>query len=155
MKIGNCFGYLICDGIPTFTLGPHYQLFFVTFTAFTLFGLWALYVLICLEKYLYFTFSLIALLAQLTNYACVALRDPGIASNLIESDQRTWFCKQCNRRQEFTTRHCKECDLCIKKFDHHCPWVGKCIGGNNLQEFYSFIYSTALFMIYNIITITS
>ena len=23
MKIGNCFGYLICDGIPTFTLGPH------------------------------------------------------------------------------------------------------------------------------------
>lgn len=34
------------------------------------------------------------------------------------------FCHKCNIVQEYRTRHCKSCDTCIAKFDHHCFWIG-------------------------------
>ena len=35
--------------------------------------------------------------------------------------------------------HCKRCDVCIKGYDHHCPWVSKCIGASNIKRFYFFV----------------
>lgn len=37
------------------------------------------------------------------------------------------FCHKCNIVQGYRTRHCKSCDTCIAKFDHHCFWIGKLI----------------------------
>ena len=34
------------------------------------------------------------------------------------------FCHKCNIVQDYRTRHCKSCDTCIAKFDHHCFWIG-------------------------------
>lgn len=38
--------------------------------------------------------------------------------------------------------HCNECDICIKDYDHHCPWTGKCIGKANLSGFYVFFFAS-------------
>lgn len=35
------------------------------------------------------------------------------------------FCHKCNIVQGYRTRHCKSCETCIAKFDHHCFWIGK------------------------------
>lgn len=35
------------------------------------------------------------------------------------------FCDFCNIKQEFRMKHCKKCERCVHKFDHHCFWVGK------------------------------
>lgn len=48
-------------------------------------------------------------------------------------------CNICNLVQPSGCSHCEFCQVCIEGFDHHCPWMGKCIGKSNLCSFYTFI----------------
>jgi len=34
------------------------------------------------------------------------------------------YCTVCNLEQPFRSKHCKDCNRCIGKYDHHCPWLG-------------------------------
>lgn len=58
------------------------------------------------------------------------------------------ICGQCNVVQDATVKHCHDCDVCIRELDHHCPWMGKCIGKRNLWAFYSFEALIAISAIY-------
>mmetsp|Transcript_74334 Transcript_74334/g.187287 ORF Transcript_74334/g.187287 Transcript_74334/m.187287 type:complete len:280 (-) Transcript_74334:247-1086(-) len=48
-------------------------------------------------------------------------------------------CNICDIPQPRGCSHCEFCQVCIDGFDHHCPWMGKCIGRKNLCAFYTFI----------------
>lgn len=34
------------------------------------------------------------------------------------------------------THHCKVCQTCTLRMDHHCPWTVSCIGANSHKAFY-------------------
>ncbi|KAM3910685.1 palmitoyltransferase ZDHHC12 isoform 2-T2 [Leptodactylus fuscus] len=32
-------------------------------------------------------------------------------------------------------RHCKSCQHCVRRYDHHCPWIENCVGEKNHRVF--------------------
>ena len=44
------------------------------------------------------------------------------------------------KSEPLRTKHCKSCGRCVATFDHHCDWIGNCIGEWNKKYFYVYIW---------------
>ncbi|GFP51907.1 palmitoyltransferase AKR1 [Trichoderma asperellum] len=60
------------------------------------------------------------------------------------------FCVVCMIRTPLRSKHCRRCQRCVAKHDHHCPWVFNCVGVNNHRHFFFYLISlTAGIPLYN------
>ena len=58
------------------------------------------------------------------------------------------YCSTCNIHRPPRGSHCHICDNCVEKFDHHCPWLGICIGKKNYLLFFIYISSLLFYLLY-------
>ncbi|KAL1199756.1 Protein S-acyltransferase 10 [Cardamine amara subsp. amara] len=55
------------------------------------------------------------------------------------TSMRNLTCGYCHVEQPPRAKHCHDCDRCVLQFDHHCVWLGTCIGQKNHCKFWWYI----------------
>lgn len=60
-------------------------------------------------------------------------------------------CYTCNIPRPPRSFHCSDCKACIEVHDHHCPWVGTCVGKRNHRYFFLFTLLTTVHSVYTLV----
>ncbi|KAK3259885.1 hypothetical protein CYMTET_31134 [Cymbomonas tetramitiformis] len=54
------------------------------------------------------------------------------------------FCERCQVVRPPRAHHCRVCNTCVLDMDHHCPFIGQCVGRDNFRPFLLFLFWATL-----------
>ena len=60
------------------------------------------------------------------------------------------YCPKCYIEKKKNITHCFICDECVLEMSHHCFWINKCIGKNNIFFYLLFIFFSFIFALESI-----
>jgi len=102
--------------------------------------------------------SVLWAIASLGSFAMASCRNPGVVPRLavgapgktrlvvingVVLKQR--YCNTCRIYRPMRSKHCALCNRCVFRFDHHCTWLGNCVGLGNYRTFLFLISVATLF----------
>ena len=58
------------------------------------------------------------------------------------------YCGTCSIMRPIRSSHCFDCNNCVERCDHHCPWIGNCVGKRNYVFFYLFVLTFSFMILY-------
>ena len=58
------------------------------------------------------------------------------------------ICNICDCVKPPRAHHCRKCGRCVIRMDHHCPWVGNCVGLRTFKQFLLFNLYVCLLSLY-------
>ena len=162
-KLGNCHAFFgNKSGDPLFIIGPQWPMF-ICLTSLINIIIYFLLIKFWSSHSHFFNGLGIFFVSffQITFTHCFVV-NPGFPKNDIGRQtgipkDNYKFCPECKFYYDLNKKvnHCFDCGICIEGYDHHCPWVSKCIGNKNLYSFYCFMTGILLNFAYAIICITT
>lgn len=82
-----------------------------------------------------------------------AFTDPGKTPKLDPVGEEIKFCELCNQYKPPRSHHCRKCEVCIHRMDHHCIWINNCVGFCNHKYFILFLLYVLLSAIVGVLII--
>lgn len=97
-------------------------------------------------------------LLVIVSYVLACARDPGKLTagpkldflDLLQRFVPTDLCPDCQVIRTPRSRHCAICNVCVERFDHHCPWINNCVGVSNHNPFLVFLASTFTLILFSV-----
>ncbi|KAM0945260.1 putative protein S-acyltransferase [Dioscorea sansibarensis] len=120
-------------------------------------GVWAVYPVVFSVSYFCGVFhcTLTAILSIITilSFYLAAFWPAGTQANVQwgsypvvgkSSLENYTFCLYCGKPKSPRSHHCRSCKICVLDMDHHCPFIGNCVGAANHRFFIAFLMSVVI-----------
>jgi len=53
-------------------------------------------------------------------------------------------------QQPMRSKHCQTCRHCVRRYDHHCPWIENCVGERNHRWFLLYLAVQLLVLLWGL-----
>ena len=138
-------------------------------TALTVIKIITFTTLFLTSQWLHFTDSFIAVINYLSYYSFIAIVlynffsavfvGPGLVPlewqpKDPEDCKYVQYCGQCIGYKPPRAHHCRRCERCVFKMDHHCPWINNCVGYRNQCHFTLFLFTAVMGSIQSLILLS-